>query len=99
MAEKELYENLYQEAKQFINIISKIRKDDQFYDMACKHQLNFLIGSLDEMKELLKHPDKKTKNICEALKYLGICQNSVGEFYSYPHFTYMCKKVDCPNAL
>jgi hypothetical protein len=81
----------YEEAKQFTNIISFLKGDEQFYDMACKHQLNFLLDSLDVMKDLLNND----VDICGALEILEICPKSLDEFDHYPHFTYKCKKFGC----
>ena len=90
-------EDNYQEARQMIDVVSKLKSSMQFYDMSSKHQLNFLIYSLDGIEELLKPPSKRTKNIHNIIKRLGVCPKSLGKFDHYPHFTNCCKDVGCHN--
>lgn len=86
-------DNRFEDVKKLSNIINLLAQGDQFYNMSCKHQLNFLIDSIRHIKEV----SDGYSTIDESLKSLEICKNSADVYCHYPHFTHECKKLDCDD--
>lgn len=74
------------DVKQLIRIVSKLSTSNQFYDLPCKYQLNFLLDSIRNIRELL---EDNTTDIHEVLENLKICKDDFDDC-EYPHFSWNC---------